>query len=99
MAATPFICPHIIPYKDAISIISEVEKEIKGSNAQVGKSNEELMADFLTGGSALSVDIIPPVPEGLDNDGRLQIGEEGTEPSIPRLTDKPPTIPPPRPSS
>jgi hypothetical protein len=55
MNAAPFIVPHIIPYKDLISIVTDLEKEIKGSNAQVGKSNEELLSDFLNGGGDIII--------------------------------------------
>jgi len=56
MRAAPFIVPHIIPLKDVIQIAADIEKEIKGSTAQVGRSNEELLADFLNGGSSIPID-------------------------------------------
>ena len=56
MRAAPFIVPHIIPLKDVIQIAADIEKEIKGSTAQVGRSNEELLADFLNGGDSIPID-------------------------------------------
>jgi len=55
MNASPFICPVLIPLKDLINIAQDIEKEIKGANTQVGKSNEELLADFLNGGGDIQV--------------------------------------------
>ena len=55
MHASPFICPVIIPYKDLISIVSDIEKEIKGATEQVGKSNEEIIASYLSGEGSLVV--------------------------------------------
>ena len=55
MRAAPFIVPHIIPLKDVIQIAADIEKEIKGSTAQVGRSNEELLSDFLNGGDAIKI--------------------------------------------
>lgn len=63
MAASPFICPGLIPYKDLITIVTDLEKEIKGSSSQAGKSNEELIADFLSGGSEIKLadNLSPPI--------------------------------------
>lgn len=77
MDAAPFIL-HVIPYKDIIQIASDIEKEIKGSTLQVGKSNEELLADFLTGGSSLPV-VLKPVDELSQDD---YAGAESLEPVI-----------------
>jgi hypothetical protein len=67
MDASPFICPTLIPYKDLISVVADIEKEIKGSSSsQAGKSNEQLLADFLSGGSDLGLIPIPPAPDTLD---------------------------------
>jgi hypothetical protein len=55
MHASAFICPVMIPYKDLISIVSDIEKEIKGATEQVGKSNEEIMASYLSGEGSLVV--------------------------------------------
>jgi len=55
MRAAPFIVPAIIPLKDVIQIAADIEKEIKGSTAQVGRSNEELLSDFLNGGEAIQL--------------------------------------------
>lgn len=71
MDASPFIVPVIIPYKDLISIVSDIEKEIKGSNAIAGKSNEELLASFLKGENELGVDMTAPAPEGIDNSATI----------------------------
>lgn len=80
MHASPFICPAVIPYKDLISIVSEIEKEIKGGTSQAGKSNEEIMADFLSGGGSLVVaemDIGPDLSrdKSLDKSGIVEGGE------------------------
>lgn len=55
MNASPFICPVLIPLKDLINIAQDIEKEIKGANTQVGKSNEELLSDFLNGGGDIQI--------------------------------------------
>lgn len=62
MDASPYIVPHLIPYKDLVQLCADIEKEIKGSTSQVGKSNEELLAEFLTGGPALGEIAIPGPP-------------------------------------
>lgn len=67
MSASSIICPGLIPYKDLIQIVTDLEKEIKGSSSQVGKSNEELLADFLSGGSDIPIPNNPEpatLPEG-----------------------------------
>lgn len=69
MRAAPFIVPHIIPLKDVIQIAADIEKEIKGSTAQVGRSNEELLSNFLNGGDAIT----------LDNPPNTSVIEEGAE--------------------
>lgn len=83
MAASPFIVPQIIPYKDLIAIVSDIEKEIKGTTAQAGRSNEELLAAFLSGdqreeGIPISEEQVVTMLErdDLDNDGI--IGEADT---------------------
>lgn len=75
MNASPFLVPILLPYKDLISIVAEIEKEIKGSTAQAGKSNEELLADFLSGNSSLGADISSPVPEGIDTTAKIVSGD------------------------
>lgn len=75
MNASPFLVPHLLPYKDLISIVSDIEKEIKGSNSTVGRSNEELLALFLSGKTTLGADLTSPVPAGIDNSGKLDSGE------------------------
>lgn len=68
MNASPFICPTLIPYKDLIQIVADIEKEIKGSSSsQVGKSNEELMSDFLSGKGPIAIQI----KESLDTPVRI----------------------------
>ena len=97
MDASPFIVPIFIPYKDLIQIVADIEKEIKGSTSQAGKSNEELLADFLAGGVCLPPTIpIPAAPidydigESLDTAVIVGVVGEG-EDSIPA------SIPPPQP--
>ena len=76
MNASPFICPGLIPYKDLIQIVADIEKEIKGSSSnQAGKSNEELLADFLRGGTDIPITIPANIPEGLDNGSRIGEGD------------------------
>jgi hypothetical protein len=80
MHASPFICPGVIPYKDLISIVSEIEKEIKGGTSQAGKSNEEIMADFLSGQGSLVVaqaDLAPDLArdKSLDTSAIISVGE------------------------
>jgi hypothetical protein len=97
MDASPFIVPIFIPYKDLIQIVADIEKEIKGSTSQAGKSNEELLADFLAGGVCLPPTIpVPASPidydigESLDTAVIVGVVGEG-EDSIPA------SIPPPQP--
>jgi len=72
MNASPFICPTLIPYKDLIQIVADIEKEIKGSSSnQTGKSNEELLSDFLNGTGTIQV-------KSLDTP--VMIGERDGEP-------------------
>ena len=74
MDASPWIVPVFIPYKDLIQIVADIEKEIKGTTSSVGRSNEEILADFLSGGASLP-DIIPPLPPvGLDT--AVIVGED-----------------------
>ena len=75
MRAAPFIVPHIIPLKDVIQIAADIEKEIKGSTAQVGRSNEELLADFLNGGDSIPIDKgkISSIVEGRDGESPTTI--------------------------
>lgn len=80
MHASPFICPAVIPYKDLISIVSEIEKEIKGGTSQAGKSNEEIIAGFLSGQGSLVVvemDIGPDLSrdKSLDSHAIIKEGE------------------------
>lgn len=71
MDASPFLVPHLLPYKDLITIVSDIEKEIKGSNATAGRSNEEILADFLSGKTTLGADLTAPAPSDLDNSAIL----------------------------
>lgn len=81
MNASPFICPGLIPYKDLLSAVAEIEKEIKGtSSSQTGKSNEELLASFLSGGPDLGFIPPPPSPKEIDNSGIVENGD-GAPPS------------------
>lgn len=66
MEATPYICPVIIPYKDAIQLIADIEKELKGTSQQTGRSNEEILASFLAGSNEIPVPPIPIPTETLD---------------------------------
>jgi len=75
MNASPHIVPILIPYKDLLSVVAEIEKEIKGSNAQAGRSNEELLTDFLSGGDMLGPISTPKPPAELDNSDILTPGE------------------------
>lgn len=61
MESIPFLVPSIIPLKDLLSTAADIEDRIKGTTARAGKSNDELMIDFLNGGSSLG-DIKPPEP-------------------------------------
>ena|SRR2546423_4006355 len=76
MNASPFICPALIPYKDLIQIVADIEKEIKGtSSSQTGKSNEQLLADFLSGGPDLGSIPPPPPPNELDTTAIMSNGD------------------------
>lgn len=98
MEASPYIVPIFIPYKDLVQLCADIEKEIKGSTSQVGKSNEELLADFLSGGASLPDNIAtPPAPvdynleESLDTSAIVgEVDDEGD-----RENSIPPPIPPP----
>ena len=96
MYASPFICPAIIPYKDLIGIVSEIEKEIKGGTSQQGKSNEEIMADFLSGGGSLVItqmDIAPDLERDKINDIiEIDGGANGPVTDIP-LSERPAPTP------
>jgi len=74
MNASPFICPALIPYKDLIQIVADIEKEIKGASSQIGKSNEELLANFLNGGDFIPVTIPESPPEPIDIGTRMGKG-------------------------
>lgn len=58
-----WLCPVIIPLKDLIAAAREIEEFVKGSTGQVGRSNEELMAEFLSGGGNLAEGVPNPIPE------------------------------------
>jgi len=67
MLSASYICPLYVPFKDLLTAAREIEEFIKGSTGHAGKSNEELMANFLTGGDAIPVHLtkLEP-PEGID---------------------------------
>lgn len=98
MEASPYIVPIFIPYKDLVQLCADIEKEIKGSTSQVGKSNEELLADFLAGGASLPDSIpVPAAPidynleESLDTSDIVGAVDDGVD----RENSIPPPIPPP----
>ena len=66
MDAMPYVVPIFIPLKDIIQLCADIEKEIKGSTSQAGRSNEEILADFLGGGESLSTIPIPMAPIDYD---------------------------------
>jgi hypothetical protein len=79
MQASPFLVPVIIPYKDLISIVSDIEKEIKGGIGHQGKSNEEIMADFLSGEGTLVVTKTADEASNLDGlSSQLSLDTSGT---------------------
>ena len=65
MSSLHLLCPYVMPLKDALAACREIEDFIKGSTGQVGKSNEELMADFLRGEGELAKLAAPPVIASL----------------------------------
>jgi len=73
--AAPFIVPQLIPLKDLIAASAEIEDEIKGSSSQVGKSNEELLASFLSGGDDIHFHKLPQVEGSLDNPATMIEGD------------------------
>jgi hypothetical protein len=98
MDASPYIVPLLIPYKDLVQLCADIEKEIKGSTSQAGKSNEELLADFLSGGASLPENIpVPLAPvdysleESLDTSDIVGKVDDGDS----RENSIPPPIPPP----
>lgn len=74
MEATPYICPGIIPYKDAIQLVADIEKELKGTTQQTGKSNEEILASFLSGSDIIPVPPVPTPREELDTSVKMVEG-------------------------
>ena len=48
------LCPLVLPLKDMLTACREIEEFIKGSTGSVGRSNEELMAEFLSGSGSLA---------------------------------------------
>lgn len=83
MNASPHICPHLIPYKDLLSAVADIEKEIKGSNVQVGKSNEELLSEFLNGEGVITLneEDAPDRDDSekvLDSEGKIDERDEST---------------------
>jgi hypothetical protein len=68
MANLDSLVPGILPFKDAVAAAREIEEFIKGSSGQVGRSNEEIIAEFIRGdGDIASPPSTPPsAMEGLD---------------------------------
>lgn len=98
MEASPYIVPIFIPYKDLVQLCADIEKEIKGSTSHVGKSNEELLADFLSGGASLPENIATPsapvdynLEESLDTSDIVGAVDDESD----RENSIPPPIPPP----
>lgn len=85
MNASPFLVPHLLPLKDLIGIVSEIEKEIKGGTAHQGKSNEEIMADFLSGDGSLIVakfDLAPSIEDNMPIDKGCTLVKDGGETTV-----------------
>lgn len=53
------LCPAIMGYKDLLTSVREIEDFMKGSVGQVGRSNEELLAEFLRGEGQLAAEVAP----------------------------------------
>lgn len=73
MEASPYLVPIFIPYKDLVQLCADIEKEIKGSTVQAGKSNEEVLADFLNGGSSLEGVQIPGPPADYNAEAEIPL--------------------------
>jgi hypothetical protein len=86
MMAAQFLCPTIIPLKDLLAAAREIEDFVKGSTGQVGRSNEELMEEFLNGGGKLGSSTLLQPPEGLDKDSISEIIEDADNPPTEVLT-------------
>jgi hypothetical protein len=48
------LCPFVLPLKDGLTACREIEDFCKGSTGQTGKSNEELLREFLQGKGELA---------------------------------------------
>ena len=81
MLAAPFLCPGLMSFKDLLGAAREIEDFVKGATGKAGRSNEELMQEFLNGGGPLAVNLPLPPPEGIDTDAILIEGDEGGTPT------------------
>lgn len=73
MNAMPYLVPVIIPLKDLLNLVADIEKEIKGSTVQAGKSNEELLREYLSGSQELLTD--QTVQDSIDTHDTMQVEE------------------------
>jgi L-cysteine desulfidase len=76
MNAMPYLVPVIIPLKDLLNLVADIEKEIKGSTVQAGKSNEELLREYLSGSQELLTD--QTVQDSIDTHDTMQVEETAT---------------------
>jgi len=87
MNAMPIIVPAIIPLKDLLNLVADIEKEIKGASPHVGKSEKEHLRDFLSGTDDLGLTdhaIISEQPEGEGGvDAPMELQPEAAPPSSP----------------
>lgn len=60
------LCPTTLPLKDLLTAVREIEDFIKGSSGQAGRSNEEIMRDFLQGDTKLLGQDAPPLEPAAD---------------------------------
>jgi hypothetical protein len=56
----------VLPYKDLIGALKDIEEFCKGSVGSVGRSNEEIIAEFLRGDGSLLASPPPSAMEGID---------------------------------
>jgi len=71
------LCPAILGYKDLITTVREIEDFMKGSVGQVGRSNEEVLAEFLSGEGPIATKVL----EASADEAPIQITESA--PTIP----------------
>lgn len=69
------LCPFVLPYDRLLTSVREIEDFMKGTSGQVGRSNEELMAEFLRGDGKLAEGIAATqAPENeLAEDGMVPL--------------------------